>query len=207
MKVAFINGSPKREKSASRTILLALQERLGAPAGSHIFHISALGGEEAPDFLAGCDAIIFAFPLYVDGIPAYLLRFLEEIKNDIASIAPKARVYAIVNNGFYEGEQNALALQMMENFCLSSGLQWGQGLGVGAGGMVQAAPVGSGPMKNLGQALDGMAENILRLQAAETRFVAPNFPRFLYKAGAHLGWRAQARKNGLKAKDILARGV
>jgi len=127
---------------------------------------------------------------------------LDEIQHEIADTAPGLLVYAIVNNGFYEGRQNVTALDMMRNFCDRAGLAWGQGVGVGAGGMAGAAPVGHGPMKNLGSALDLLAENILGNNSAEDYIFEPNFPRFLYKASAHVGWKMQARKNGLKA-DML----
>jgi hypothetical protein len=127
-----------------------------------------------------------------------LLRLLDEGRNEIWKAAPEARIYAVVNNGFFEGRQNAIAFEMMRNFAVCAGLKWGHGVGVGAGGMIQAAPVGRGPMNHLGKALDLLAGNIVNGQTADDYMFEPNFPRFLYKAIAHLGWRLQSRKNGLK---------
>jgi len=202
MKIILLNGSPKNKDSASGIILTALQERIGKTHECVICHAANQDKQEIIQAISGANALVVSFPLYVDGIPSHLLRLLDEIQHEIADTAPGLLVYAIVNNGFYEGRQNVTALDMMRNFCDRAGLAWGQGVGVGAGGMAGAAPVGHGPMKNLGSALDLLAENILGNNSAEDYIFEPNFPRFLYKASAHVGWKMQARKNGLKA-DML----
>lgn len=204
MKIALINASPKRGDSASKTVLLALEKCL---TGAEIlWHDSASG--DAPALLHavhGCGAIVFAFPLYVDGIPANLLRQLEQICPAIAQAAPQAKVYALVNNGFYDGCQNAPALEMMQHFTQEAGLIWGQGIGIGAGGMVHSAPIGAGPLTRLGQTLHTLADTILQGRSAENVTLDPNFPRFLYIQAAHMNWRLQARKNGLKKRELYKR--
>lgn len=204
MKIALINASPKRGDSASKTILQALEKRL---PGAEMIWIDSAAGDAAALLRAvrGCRALVFAFPLYVDGIPANLLRQLEQICPNLAQAAPQARIYTLVNNGFYEGSQNTLALEMMQHFTQEAGLTWGQGIGVGAGGMIHSAPIGAGPLARLGQTLDAMADSLLQERSAENITLAPNFPRILYKLAAHSGWRAQARKNGLKKSDLYKR--
>ncbi|MDR1322154.1 MAG: NAD(P)H-dependent oxidoreductase [Gracilibacteraceae bacterium] len=206
MKIVIVSGSPKGQGSASEKIAAALQSRLAPAADCAALHAAKHNREEIMAALAGCGALILVFPLYVDGIPSHLLRLLDETRSAIADAAPGLTVYCVVNNGFFEARQNALALELTRNFCDSSGLKWGQGLGVGAGGMIHAARVGHGPMKNLGKALDALAENILRGQTGEDRFAEPNFPKFLYNMIAHMSWRSQARKHGLKAGE-LRRGL
>jgi len=202
MKIALINGSPKQKDSATGIILNALREKIGEAHECVLCAASSQSGRDVLEAVGGCQALVFAFPLYVDGIPSHLLRLLDEIQHDITGSSPGAMVYAIVHNGFYEGKQNITALEMMRNFCDRSGLAWGQGLGVGAGGMAGAAPVGHGPMKNLGLALDKLASNILGGKTGPDHIFEPNFPRFLYKATAHMGWRMQAKKNGLKPRQL-----
>jgi hypothetical protein len=60
-------------------------------------------------------------------------------------------------------------------------------------------------MKPLGKALDALVENILGSKTADNRFVEPNFPKSLYQMGAHLNWRLEAKKHGLKAKQLYDR--
>lgn len=204
MNIALINASPRRKESASKIVLQAMEKRL---AGAEItWHDSASGdGSALLCAVQGCDAIIFAFPLYVDGIPANLLRQLEEICPSIAQNAPQAKVYALVNNGFYDGCQNALALEMMQHFTEEAGLIWGQGIGIGSGGMMHSAPIGSGPLTRLGKTLDALADTILQGHSAENITFDPNFPRFLYMQAAHMGWRSRAKKNGLKRSELYKR--
>jgi multimeric flavodoxin WrbA len=204
MKISLINGSPKRQESASELIIAALRFRLTnlddtvALSSCH----SLQGLEEVSVALSGSDAIVFVFPLYVDGIPSHLLRLMDQLSGTIAGLAPTAKVYAIVNNGFFEGEQNALALEMVQNFSLRAKLAWGQGLGVGAGGMTGTAPIGHGTMTNLGRALDKLAEAIISGTVADDNFIEPNFPRFAYKTAGDLTLRMEAKKNGVSAKQI-----
>jgi multimeric flavodoxin WrbA len=167
-----------------------------------ICHVVKQGRDEIITAFVGCKILIFVFPLYVDGIPSHLLRLLDETREALAKSAPNATVYCVVNNGFYEARQNNIALEMMKNFCARSQLKWGQGLGVGAGGMITFLSIGRGPMKNLGKALDALVKNILTSQSADNRFVEPNFPKSLYQILVHLNWRLEAKKHGLKAKQL-----
>ena len=207
MIIALINGSPKINESASGMILHVIREKLGDSHEYVTCDVAKFDKEQSLGSLKDCDALVFSFPLYVDGVPSHLLNFLDEIKDDIKAVAPNVTVWAIANNGFYEGHQNALALDMVQCFCHASGLKWGQGIGVGAGGMVGAAPIGNGPMKNLGMALDRIVENILNSNSDVNLFIVPNFPRFLYKMVAHIGWKRDAKKSGTKAINIYYKPV
>jgi len=191
MKVAFINGSPRRGSGVSARLLRALEERLPG------CEVSCGWGE-------ACGAYVFAFPLYVDGIPSNLLR---ELVAHERGLPPGARIYAIVNNGFYEGEQNAPALAILRNWSRRAGLAWGQGIGVGAGPMLDSVPPDRGPMKALGRALDTLAANILAGAGGEDIYTRPGFPRALYKLGGTASFRAEAKKNGLSKRDVERVGL
>ena len=204
MNIALINASPKRGDSASISVLRALEKRLSGAAINWCDSASA-DAEALLCAVRGCSAIVFAFPLYVDGIPANLLRELEQICPCIAEAAPQAKVYALVNNGFYDGRQNALALEMMQHFTQEAGLTWGQGIGIGAGGMMQSAPIGAGPLTRLGEKLNALADTILQGRSAENATFDPNFSRFLYMKAAHMGWRLKAKNNGLKRSELYKR--
>jgi multimeric flavodoxin WrbA len=205
LKVLLINGSPRNKRSASESILTALQERLGQGCECVSYIAVRQSKREALESAAGCHAIVFAFPLYVDGIPSHLLRLLDEIQDDIAQAAPDAIVYAVVNNGFYEGGQNVLALEMMRHFCDASNLRFGQGLGVGGGAMIRSARIGYGTMKRLGNALTLLAENILNGKTAGDYLFEPNLPKFLYRLAADMGWKKQAKKRGLRKEQLYAK--
>ena len=159
--------------------------------------------------LAECDALVFAFPLYVDGIPSHLLNSLIQLETYLATIKEKEiMVYSVVNCGFYEGHQNGLTIEMVQNWSLRAGLEWGQGVGIGAGGMLSMLrhiPIGYGPMKNLKKAFTELTNNILNRASGESIFITANFPRFAYKLAGEMEWRQAIKANGLKRKDLFLR--
>jgi len=75
-------------------------------------------------------------------------------------------------------------------------------LGIGAGGMVGASPLGRGPLRSIGLALDTRSGNIQRNVRSDDFFAMPNFPRSLHKVGGHHGWIKEAKKNGLKREEL-----
>lgn len=207
MRIALVNGSPKASHSASEVVLRSL--RLMLPDSYEMKEVAMRTtkvSEEDLEQLAGCDALVFAFPLYFDGVPSQLLRCLVQMETYFREKPAKGiLVYALVNNGFYEGEQNAPAIAMMKNWTLRSGLTWGQGVGLGGGGML--APMeniaeGQGVKKSLGGALKTVAGNIASRNSAEPVFVSPDIPRIVYRVGGNMGWNSQVKAGGLKKKDI-----
>lgn len=207
IKIALINGSPKIKGSASESILEIMKTLLNIK--DHVLEFNFRKNQlpqGALEELANCDVLVFAFPLYVDGIPAHLLSCLYEIEEYFnKNLQKKVMVYSLVNCGFFEGHQNEIAIEIMKNWCQKSKLIWGQGIGIGGGGMLPSlknVPEGKGPKKNIGEALNVMAENICEVRSGEDRYVSPNFPRFAYKFGAEMGWRQQIKANGLKVRDL-----
>lgn len=136
MKTVFINCSPKKQFCAS-AYFLALQrlfiggekvtEKLRTPAD----HPRIL------EQLRDADAVVFALPLYVDGIPSHVLRFME----DMEACGFQLSVYCIANNGFIEGKQNEPLMQAFEHFCARAGLSWGGGVGIGGGVMLNVTRI------------------------------------------------------------------
>ena len=210
MKIALINGSPKNMESASGCLLQELKKFLGddKEIAEYSFRKPQLNEEEMEQ-VAESNALVFAFPLYVDGIPSHLLSCIMQLESFLSTIKEKdIVVYTLVNCGFFEGHQTALAIEMMKNWCKKAGLRWGQGIGMGAGGMLQSVknvPAGYGPKKDLGEALSKLVKNISERSSGEDIFIAANFPRFLYKLAAEMGWRKSIKANGLKTRDLHLR--
>lgn len=211
MKIALINGSPKMKDSASNCILHELKAFLEKNSNiitEYYFRKPQLSKKEMEELIE-YDILVFAFPLYVDGIPSHLLNCLIQLEGCFANIKEKEiMVYSLVNCGFYEGHHNELAIEMMENWCAKAGLRWGQGIGIGAGGMLPTLnniPIGHGPKKNLEKVLKQLADNIVKCASEENIFTTANFPRVLYKLAAEMGWRRSIKANGLKRKDLFLR--
>ena len=208
MKIALINGSPKFKHSASGIILNSIKPKLqdNNSIEEYTFRTSEINNEDLEQ-ISKCNVILFTFPLYVDGIPSHLLRCLYQMEkyfnsnksNDIS-------VYTIVNIGFYEGKQASIAIEMMRNWTEKANLKWGQGIGIGGGGMmsmISSSTDNKGPMKDVHIALTALATNILALKTADEIYTSPGIPRIVYKIGGEMGWRQSVKKNGLKTKDLF----
>ena len=140
MKTVFINCSPKKRFSAS-SYFTALQrlftggekvtETLRTPAD----HERVLGQ------FKDADAAVFVLPLYVDGIPSHVLRFLTKAEAFCRENGRKFSVYCVANNGFIEGRQNEPLMRHFEHFCERAGLEWGGGVGIGGGVMLNVTRI------------------------------------------------------------------
>lgn len=157
-------SSPKVRSSASGILLEDLKAYLGETEVTEFgFHTDAVTKEEA-ETLNQADALVFLFPLYVDGIPGHLLSCLAGLEEiSLENKSREIRVYGIVNCGFYEGIQAEPALQILENWCARAGYVWGGGVGIGGGGALAQMPKtksGHGPREPIEKALKALAGTI-----------------------------------------------
>ena len=132
-------------------------------------------------------------------------NFITYFENE-KLINSKTKIYCIVNNGFFEGVQNHLAVSQIRCWSKKVNAQWGQGIGVGGGELLshlKKVPLGNGPLKNLGITLEKFSKNILLLKSNEDIYINPNYPRILYFLQANISWFIVARKNKLKFRDLF----
>lgn len=210
MKIALINGSPKMGENNSGYFANEMEKLLSACEVVSIRISRPHINEQDRALLAGCNALLFCFPLYVDSIPSQLLTVLMELETFFREKQIKANVYAVVNCGFYEGVQNHIAFDVLRNWSNRAGLCWRQGVGIGAGemlGQLGSVPLGKGPKTSLGRALKALAESILQGKGGQNLYLHPNFPRRGFLWIASLGWRRQAKANGVSKKAIYFKPV
>ena len=140
MKTVLINCSPKKRFCASAYFLFLqrlfvcgekVNEKLRTPADC----------ARILEQLRDAQAVVFGLPLYVDGVPSHVLRFLEEMEVFCRENGLKFRVYCVANNGFIEGKQNEPLMQVFENFCVRAGLAWDGGVGIGGGVMLNVTRI------------------------------------------------------------------
>ena len=140
MKTVFINCSPKKRFCAS-AYFLELQrlfvkgekvtEKLRNPKDY----------QRILDELTDADAVVFFLPLYVDSVPSHVLSFLKEMELFCKENNIRLKLYSISNNGFIEGKQSEPLLRVFQNFCEKSNLDWGGGIGIGGGVMLNVTRI------------------------------------------------------------------
>ena len=206
-RVVVINGSPKSAESTSSALIKIMEEYMGTIIDS-FRAVELVRREDAHKVIADilkADVLLIVFPLYVDSLPAPLLKLLTQIEQ-AAKIYNSSlpTVYSICNCGFYEAEHNSLALKMTRTFAKKIGAGYGYGLGIGCGGML--AQMKKGPVDNVYAALRDLGNTITAENSKESEdvFVTPKIPRFLYKIGGNIGWHQMAGKNNI-LKQIKAK--
>lgn len=206
MTISVINGSPKRGKSTSELMIKYFCQEVGDKMILRVYDAGkAPLRQEQYDEILNSTAILFVFPLYVDSIPSNLLRILVDLEKQ-HKLTKNTMVYCIVNNGFFEGTQNDIAIEQLKNWCAAAGTTWGQGIGIGAGEMlpfITDIPLGHGPNRNLGRAVKLLADNIINQKSGETILRSPNWPRFLWRIQSSLlVWYPRAKHNGLTKRGM-----
>ncbi len=140
MKTVLINCSPKKRFCASAYFLFLqrlfvrgekVTETLRTPADH----------DRILEQLRDAQAVVFGLPLYVDGVPSHVLRFLEKMEAFCRENELHLRIYCVANNGFIEGKQNEPLMQIFEHFCTRAGLFWGGGVGIGGGVMLNVTRI------------------------------------------------------------------
>ena len=140
MKTVFINCSSKKRFCASQYFLFLQRmftsgKKISEKLRNQADHARIL------DQLKDAQTVVFCLPLYVDGVPSHVLRFMEEMETLCRQNDIHFNVYCIANNGFIEGRQNEPLMQIFENFCGRAGLTWCGGVGIGGGVMLNVTRI------------------------------------------------------------------
>ena len=140
MKTVFINCSPKKRFCASAYFLFLQRLFTGGEKVTEKLRTPA-DHERILAKIRDAQAVVFGVPLYVDGIPSHVLRFMEEMEVFCRENDLHMSLYCIANNGFIEGRQNEPLMQSFEHFCGRAGLVWGGGVGIGGGVMLNVTRI------------------------------------------------------------------
>ncbi|MCH5270334.1 MAG: hypothetical protein J1E83_06245 [Lachnospiraceae bacterium] len=140
MKTVFINCSPKKRFCAS-SYFLGLQRLFvkGTKVTEKLRNRN--DHERILTALSDADAVVFCLPLYVDSVPSHVLPFLKEMEHFCKENGICLNLYSISNNGFIEGKQSEPLLQVFQNFCARSNLNWCGGIGIGGGVMLNVTRI------------------------------------------------------------------
>ena len=212
MRIALINGSPKFKESGSGKLLEIVKRSAGGAGVSEFVEIQfrklAVPTEEQLELLASADAWVFAYPLYVDGMPGHLLGVLRELEGAKME-KPQRKIYGICNCGFYEGEQNESALEVLRNWSAKCGYIWGGAVGIGGGGatlsLTSMGKLGDLFMAPVTKALIALGKAAAEGRVQESCYISIALPRAIYTFCAHDGWKKKIKAAGGKVEDLERR--
>jgi hypothetical protein len=208
----FLIGSAKPAgESTSEALATYLAQRLGQQGvTTATVHVArALRTEtrtvELLQAVDAADLFVLAFPLYVDALPYLATAALERIAaHRLTQPSPTPAAFlAIANCGFPEAKHNTTALAICQQFAEVAGFAWAGGLALGAGGAINGRPLAQagGMARHVMVALDCVAEALAAGQPAPqeavTLLARPMMPLRAYTFMGDLGWRMQARRNGV----------
>ena len=140
MKTVLINCSPKKQFCASAYFLSLQRLFVGGQKVNETLRTPADHGRILQQ-LRDAQTVVFVLPLYVDGVPSHVLRFMQEMETYCKQNSLRLGVYCVANNGFIEGRQNEPLMQVFEHFCERAGLRWGGGVGIGGGVMLNVTRI------------------------------------------------------------------
>jgi multimeric flavodoxin WrbA len=213
-KALLLVGSPKGPGSTSKSLGTFLLDHLHEKGfeTERIYVYPSVKDERGHENLFSAidhsDILILAFPLYVDSLPSPVIGALEIIAEHRREMdKPKRQSFvAICNCGFPETHQTETALAICRRFALETGMEWAGGLGLGMGAAIDGKPLEKlgfmtrNVRKSLKLTANALASGNPVPQEALDLMAKPFMPIWLYLWFGNLGWRRQARKNGVLDK-------
>jgi multimeric flavodoxin WrbA len=219
-KAILLIGSPKGKNSSSASLggyLLTKIEEYNISTEKVYLHSEINTEAKGILFLEKieeADFIILAAPLYIDTLPAKVIKALSLIAENRKKLnidnfgSVKAKSFtAVVNCGFPEAEQNKTALKVYEQFAEEADFKYLGGIAIGMGGAISSKSLSElrGMAKDLIKGLDQAADDIVRNHRLSASVIEktskPLFSqKWLYTLLGNFNWRFQAFQNGVYRK-------
>lgn len=136
-KIMIINGSPRARESNSKRYADLFAKN--CTVSTVYFAVTPKNHVELCKAMEDFTDVLFAFPLYADGIPVTLIHFLKTLEENPPKQKP--RISILINCGFIEPEQNDVAVKMMRFFCKTQGYAFGSLLRIGSGEAILTTPL------------------------------------------------------------------
>lgn len=218
-KAILLIGSPKGKDSSSASLgsyLLSKVEEYDVSTEKVYLHSEINTEAKRIQFLEKIeetDIIILAAPLYVDTLPAKVIRALSLISenrknnNDHSDLEKDKSFAVIVNCGFPEAEQNKTALKVYEQFAKEAGFKYLGGISIGMGGVVSGRSLleMGGMASDLIKGFERAADDIVRSHRFSDSVIEKTSkpmisPKWLYTLVGNFSWRYQGFQNRVYRK-------
>lgn len=198
MKLLIVNGSPRAPRSNSRRYAELFQARWKGEARYEA--LTAKNHAELAAAAAECTDLLLVFPLYADGLPAPLLRFLEFLEG--AGPEHRPRISVLINCGFLEPHQNDVAVDMVRLFCLENGYPFGACLKIGGGEAILGTPFAFLVRRNI----RALARAVAAGRSAELAVTMPLSPRSFVRASTRY-WAQMGAANGCTPEQMASMDI
>lgn len=163
--------------------------------------------EPLAEKIKSADALVMGQPLYVDGIPSNVIRFMEFMLENHSGEYPDLPVYAVTNLGFWEGNQAYIQHEQIGHWCKRMGMKFSGAIGIGSGPMMKVldkSPMTWGPNMEYGKGIIRLAKAIDAGETMENIYTHPRIlNRPVYIKIANYSMSRLAAENGLKPKDFV----
>ena len=195
----LISGSPKPINSNSLYFLKLLSSNLDE---YNIFELKKNKYEEILESIDNSDVLVLAFPLYVDSPTSITLSFLDYIIDNNIKLKDKL-IYAVINCGFREGEQNITAINIIKRWCEKVNTIYGGCIMIGAGEIVGKEKYKLISRKALNQLKKFY--NIIKLKEKGLDIITTMdlLNNKLYCYMANLSWNKKGKINNLSNFDLM----
>jgi hypothetical protein len=207
-RALFFIGSPKPKGSASASFAEAVGSRLEAEGWeTRAERIAPAFSDDNRmlDLIAAigrADLVVLSFPIYVDSLPAPVLRLLEAWRDALAdgSLHPDAapRLAVLSQCGFPEAKHCGVAVEVCRLFAEEIGIEWAGALAFGMGGSIEGRAIEQSPLGRVlpefEAAVAALAEGRSIPAESTAAFARPVVPAWGYPMLGGLMWKRQARK-------------
>ncbi len=187
-KIMIINGSPRAPSSNSQQYAALFSKVCWAETS--YFNITKTNHTMLCQAMEGFSDVLFAFPLYTDGIPVILLNFLKSLEKAPPQHRPVISV--LINCGFLEPAQNDTAVKIMQFYCKENGYPFGSVLKIGGGEAILKTPF----RILVHIKIKRLATSIIRKKYCSLQVTMPISKKMFLKASA-VYWESRGKQNGI----------
>ena len=187
-RILILNASPRAPRSNSKRYGELFAARCSLPAEAAA--VTRTNHEELCRKLEDFSQVLLVFPLYADGIPVTLLRFLESL--EAQPPARKPTVSVLINCGFLEYRQNDVAVEMVRLFCRRNGYPFGSVLKIGSGEAILDSPF----RFLVDRAVKKLAASVAKGEPRTFHTTMP-LPKKLFVSASANYWINYGKKNGV----------
>lgn len=213
-KVLILVGSPKAAKSTSGALAAFLSECL-VGKGMEVEQMrivssvkSTEGLERLYASLGAADAVVLCSPLYIDSLPAPVVKMMEQIalRREGADSTRRPAFIAVSNSGFPEAFHSEISLAICRKFAAEAGLEWRGGLALGGGEAIAGEPLRTAGGKarfvrrSLELTADAISADVAVPEEAIRLMARPSIPKWMYLLIGGIGWKWRALRKGALGK-------